>query len=481
MEDQQFCLKWCDHHSNMLNVFGRLLRDGALCDVTLACEGSTLKAHKLVLSASSSFFQDLFSENPCTHPIVILPELKYVDIKALVDFMYNGWVNVMETQLTTLLKAAEILKIKGLGEAHDLHSSTYPLIPDTLGSSSNPSSSKSHSSTLFTENRESLPKNACPQKNEDPYNAPSMPSSTDDRLVDSCKHDVSTGDAASELRVKENDSSFDNVTDIEPDTVPSVMEQTMTTEDVIPGRSLLEKTILTMDIVLIKKITFLDSFLEKNLEKHMIIHKDCDFSDVVSKQEEEIESSSSPIISEKNLVKLPVSCSSCNYTLNTMSDAQSHLSMNPNCRTSQFKCLLCPKLFIWPATLIKHFREQHQGPGGIARVTQRLWYFCDTCKKPLLSKHALFLHRSKFHGIGTDNVSESSENLNMCKRGRKTGTRVCRLCKRTFTSTTEYHSHLQNFHRNKELSSSYAVESASSMNESFSSTENESNSTQSVI
>lgn len=114
------------------------------------------------------------------------------------------------------------------------------------------------------------------------------------------------------------------------------------------------------------------------------------------------------MISEKNLVRLPVSCATCNCILNTMSDAQSHLSMNPNCRTSQFKCLLCPKLFIWPATLIKHFREQHQGPGGTARVTQRLWFFCDICKKPLLSKHALCLHRSKFHGFSSQSLGSDS-------------------------------------------------------------------------
>lgn len=110
-------------------------------------------------------------------------------------------------------------------------------------------------------------------------------------------------------------------------------------------------------------------------------------------------------VTEKNLLKLPLLCSTCKYVMNTLSDAQSHLSSNPNCRTSQFKCLLCPKLFIWPATLMKHFREQHEGPGGITRVARRMWYFCDVCKKPLLSKHALSLHRSKFHGLNQPNTA----------------------------------------------------------------------------
>lgn len=134
MEDQQFCLKWSNHHSNMIDIFGRLLTNEALCDVTLACDGYSFKAHKLVLSASSSFFQNLFLENPCKHPIVIIPELKYMDMKALVDFMYNGQVNVSESQLPKLLKAAENLRIKGLSDCrlkNAVISDTSKPSPDT--------------------------------------------------------------------------------------------------------------------------------------------------------------------------------------------------------------------------------------------------------------------------------------------------------------------------------------------------------------
>lgn len=134
MEDQQFCLKWSNHHSNMVDIFGRLLSNEALCDVTLACDGFSFKAHKLVLSASSSFFQNLFLENPCTHPVIILPDLKYMDMKALVDFMYNGQVNVSESQLPKLLKAAENLRIKGLSDCRlqnsSDHSDTSEASPD---------------------------------------------------------------------------------------------------------------------------------------------------------------------------------------------------------------------------------------------------------------------------------------------------------------------------------------------------------------
>lgn len=88
-------------------------------DVTLVCEGLSLKAHKVVLSASSSFFQTLFLENPCKHPIIILKDVSYSDLKAIVEFLYQGEVNVLQAQLGTLLKTAEMLKMKDLLDAVD--------------------------------------------------------------------------------------------------------------------------------------------------------------------------------------------------------------------------------------------------------------------------------------------------------------------------------------------------------------------------
>ncbi|GIY09146.1 protein bric-a-brac 2 [Caerostris darwini] len=113
---QQFCLKWNNHTTNMLQVFDNLLSTEALVDVTLACEGFSLKAHKMVLSACSPFFQSLFLDNPCKHPIVIMKDMRYTDLKAIIDFMYRGEVNVSHDQLSALLKTAETLKVKGLAE-----------------------------------------------------------------------------------------------------------------------------------------------------------------------------------------------------------------------------------------------------------------------------------------------------------------------------------------------------------------------------
>ena len=117
MGSEHYCLRWNNHQSNLLGVFSQLLRDESLVDVTLACsEGHSIRAHKVVLSACSSYFQTLFVDHPSRHPIVILKDVRFAELRTLIEFMYKGEVNVEYCQLSALLKTAESLKVKGLAE-----------------------------------------------------------------------------------------------------------------------------------------------------------------------------------------------------------------------------------------------------------------------------------------------------------------------------------------------------------------------------
>lgn len=119
MSSQRFCLRWNNHQSNLLSVFDQLLHDESFVDVTLAVEGQLLKAHKMVLSACSPYFQALFINHPDKHPIVILKDVPYHDMKSLLDFMYRGEVSVDQDRLTAFLRVAESLRIKGLTEVNE--------------------------------------------------------------------------------------------------------------------------------------------------------------------------------------------------------------------------------------------------------------------------------------------------------------------------------------------------------------------------
>ncbi|XP_058125652.1 longitudinals lacking protein-like isoform X2 [Anopheles ziemanni] len=115
-DDQQFCLRWNNHQSTLISVFDTLLENGTLVDCTLAAEGKFLKAHKVVLSACSPYFATLLSQQYDKHPIFILKDVKFQELRAMMDYMYRGEVNISQDQLAALLKAAESLQIKGLSD-----------------------------------------------------------------------------------------------------------------------------------------------------------------------------------------------------------------------------------------------------------------------------------------------------------------------------------------------------------------------------
>jgi len=62
-----------------------------------------------------------FQENPSKHPIIILKDVPFSHLQAILEFMYAGEVNVSQEQLPAFLKTAERLKVKGLAEAPQDH------------------------------------------------------------------------------------------------------------------------------------------------------------------------------------------------------------------------------------------------------------------------------------------------------------------------------------------------------------------------
>ncbi|XP_073962104.1 uncharacterized protein isoform X2 [Choristoneura fumiferana] len=120
VSDKTFHLKWNNHLQNLSQLFTTIYSSSALADVTLSCRDGTLKAHKLVLSACSPYFEQIFRDNPCQHPIVILKGIPFSEINLLVEFMYKGSVDVQELDLQSLMHTASELEIRGLAyEARD--------------------------------------------------------------------------------------------------------------------------------------------------------------------------------------------------------------------------------------------------------------------------------------------------------------------------------------------------------------------------
>ncbi|KAG5878843.1 hypothetical protein JTB14_018983 [Gonioctena quinquepunctata] len=114
--EQQYSLRWNDFHSSILSSFRHLRDEEDFVDVTLACDGCSFTAHKVVLSACSPYFKRLLKANPCKHPIVILRDVQQKDMESLLRFMYNGEVHIGQEHLTDFLKTAQMLQVRGLAD-----------------------------------------------------------------------------------------------------------------------------------------------------------------------------------------------------------------------------------------------------------------------------------------------------------------------------------------------------------------------------
>ena len=80
-------LRWNDFQDNVRNVFGHLRNNTDFVDVTLACEdGQQIEVHKVILAASSPFFQRILKRHKHSHPLIYMKGVKSDDLTAIVDF-----------------------------------------------------------------------------------------------------------------------------------------------------------------------------------------------------------------------------------------------------------------------------------------------------------------------------------------------------------------------------------------------------------
>merc|ERR1712142_226 len=114
--------RWNDFEANVSGAFRDLRAESDFFDVTLGCSdssGRSLQAHKVILSACSSFFKGMLRQqaqsNPAhPNPYIYLRGVSYADLSSVLDFMYHGEVNVLQEDLNSFLAVAEELQIKGL-------------------------------------------------------------------------------------------------------------------------------------------------------------------------------------------------------------------------------------------------------------------------------------------------------------------------------------------------------------------------------
>ena len=112
---EKFCLQWNDFKENIKSAFENLREVKNFSDVTLVCEdGQKVEAHKVILAASSPFFQKLLGTAKHANPLIFMRKVKYEDLLAIIDFLYLGEANIFQDNLDSFLAIADELQLKGL-------------------------------------------------------------------------------------------------------------------------------------------------------------------------------------------------------------------------------------------------------------------------------------------------------------------------------------------------------------------------------
>merc|ERR1719347_464265 len=116
---EKFNLKWNDFQTTVSNSFKLLKQEKDFFDVTLVSDDQKqIHLHKVVLSACSSFFKPILQNNTHSHPLIYLSGIDYTNLQFIIDYMYEGEVQLFQGQLDSFLDASQKLQIAGLLSNH---------------------------------------------------------------------------------------------------------------------------------------------------------------------------------------------------------------------------------------------------------------------------------------------------------------------------------------------------------------------------
>ena len=122
---EKFCLKWNDFQSNMTSAFSQLRTRTHYQDVTLVSDDyKHVSAHRVVLSACSDFFNEILSKNTHSHPLLCLDGINSSDLNNVLDYIYNGELQIYPEDLDRFLQIAQKLKLSGLLSIDDKNKDT---------------------------------------------------------------------------------------------------------------------------------------------------------------------------------------------------------------------------------------------------------------------------------------------------------------------------------------------------------------------
>ena len=97
-----------EYLQNQARFYSDLLESQELTDVTLACDGYQVRAHRTVISASSLFFRDVIKNSKHQNPFIYLKGLSKETLESMLQFIYAGEATVLTENLERLIEGDRI-------------------------------------------------------------------------------------------------------------------------------------------------------------------------------------------------------------------------------------------------------------------------------------------------------------------------------------------------------------------------------------
>ena len=108
-------MNWKDQSDHLERMLHEWRKSDALSDVTLFSDDKQqFKAHKLVLSACSPFFENIISDLKQRASVIYLEGIKDQDVSSILEFMYLGTTKVCQERIENFLSIAKNLEVKGI-------------------------------------------------------------------------------------------------------------------------------------------------------------------------------------------------------------------------------------------------------------------------------------------------------------------------------------------------------------------------------
>ena len=111
-------ISWEDFTESIPKIHRGLITDKDFTDVTLAANDNTqFKAHRVILSSCSKFFQNILTSNPHPSPLLYLNNVNQSELESLIEFIYLGRCEIKQNEVEKFVTLGHDFKINGLVQA----------------------------------------------------------------------------------------------------------------------------------------------------------------------------------------------------------------------------------------------------------------------------------------------------------------------------------------------------------------------------